>query len=46
MLMDYARRRRLKVWVRVVDPADDPELVARLELPGYRAQVVRMLVTR
>lgn len=46
ILMDYPHRRRLKVWARarVVDEADDPGLVARLELPGYRAQVERAVV--
>lgn len=46
ILMDYPNRRRLKVWARarVVDEADDPGLVARLELPGYRARVERAVV--
>ena len=45
-LMDYPNRRRLKLWARtrVVDAADDPGLVARLELPGYWAQVERAIV--
>jgi len=37
-LMDYARRRRVKLWgrARVVD--DDPDLVARLMPDGYPAR--------
>ena len=48
ILMDYANRQRLKILgrVRVVEEADDPELIARLEMPEYRAQVERGLVIR
>jgi uncharacterized protein len=37
-LMDYASRRRVKIWgtARVVE--DDPELIARLFPDGYRAR--------
>ncbi len=37
-LMDYANRRRVKIWgtARVVE--DDPELVAQLMPEGYRAR--------
>ena len=43
-LIDYARRRRIKVWgtARVV-PADDA-LVARLSTPGYRGRAERVMV--
>jgi predicted pyridoxine 5'-phosphate oxidase superfamily flavin-nucleotide-binding protein len=43
LFMDYAHRRRLKILARarVVDAAEDPELVARLEVPGYDARVER-----
>ncbi len=46
ILMDYANRRRLKIWARarVVDYAEDPELIARLEVPTYRARVERAMV--
>lgn len=46
ILMDYANRRRLKIWgrARVVHEHDDPELVARLEVPEYRARVERGIV--
>jgi predicted pyridoxine 5'-phosphate oxidase superfamily flavin-nucleotide-binding protein len=45
-LMDYPSRRRLKIMARasVVDAADDPELVAQLEVPGYKAVVERAVV--
>ncbi|MEQ8964708.1 MAG: pyridoxamine 5'-phosphate oxidase family protein [Azospirillaceae bacterium] len=46
ILMDQARRKRLKIWARarVVDAADEPELVARLAVPGYPATVERAVV--
>ena len=38
ILMDYPRRRRLKLYARIElrELADDPELVARLTRPDYR----------
>lgn len=46
ILMDYANRRRLKLFgrARLVDAGDDPALVARLEDPGYRARIERAVV--
>ncbi len=46
ILMDYPNRRRLKVWARakIVHEEDDPELLARLAIPGYRARVERAVV--
>ncbi len=46
ILMDYPNRRRLKLWgrARLVDIADDPELVARLHDPAYRARPERAVV--
>ena len=46
ILMDYPNRRRLKIWARarIVDYAEDPELIARLEVPTYRARVERAVV--
>ena len=43
-LMDYAGRRRIKVWgrARVVD--DDPALLERLIEPGYKAKPERAIV--
>ncbi|MCE2969404.1 MAG: pyridoxamine 5'-phosphate oxidase family protein [Burkholderiales bacterium] len=45
--MDYAQRRRLKLWgrARLVEPSDDPDgLLDRLEMPSYRARVERAVV--
>ena len=46
ILMDYPNRRRLKIYAHVEakDLAADPELAAKLALPGYRAKVERALV--
>jgi hypothetical protein len=46
ILMDYPNRRRLKVWgtAKIVEAADDPELIARLHDPAYKAQAERALV--
>ncbi len=37
-LMDYAERRRLKIWGRARVVEDDPELLARLMPEGYDAR--------
>ena len=37
-LMDYAHRRRIKIWGRARVVSDDPGLVAQLMPGGYRAQ--------
>ena len=46
ILMDYAQRRRLKIWgrARLVDAADDAPLIARLEDGNYRARSERAVV--
>ncbi len=46
ILMDYANRVRLKLFGRakLVTADDDPDLVARLVVPGYRAVVQRGVV--
>lgn len=48
ILMDYPNRARLKIWARarVVDADEDPALLARLEVPTYRARVERGFVFR
>jgi hypothetical protein len=45
-LMDYAQQRRLKIWgrARFVDESLEPDLIARLESPDYRARVERGVV--
>lgn len=46
ILMDYANRRRLKILgrVRLVGASEDPALMQRLALPGYRARVERAVI--
>jgi len=46
ILMDYARRKRLKVWARarIVHADEAPELLARLEDRSYRAKVERAVI--
>ncbi|MBK8536436.1 MAG: pyridoxamine 5'-phosphate oxidase family protein [Candidatus Competibacteraceae bacterium] len=46
ILMDYAHRRRLKIWghARIVHENEHPELLARLEMPSYPARVERGIV--
>ena len=45
-VMDYPNRARLKLWAwaRVVHAEEDPALLARLELPGYKARAERGIV--
>ncbi len=43
-LMDYAHRRRIKVWGRARVVRDDPELVAKLMPEGYRARAEQVIV--
>jgi uncharacterized protein len=47
-LMAYAHQARMKLFVRAeaVDLTRDPDLGARLTLPGYRARVERGLIFR
>ena len=46
ILMDYPNRRRLKIYAHVEarDLTADPDLAAKLTLPGYRAKVERGLI--
>jgi ferredoxin-NADP reductase/predicted pyridoxine 5'-phosphate oxidase superfamily flavin-nucleotide-binding protein len=46
ILMDYAQRRRLKIWgqARLVDVRDDAALGGRLEVPSYRARIERAVI--
>ncbi|TAN67165.1 MAG: 2Fe-2S iron-sulfur cluster binding domain-containing protein [Methylobacter sp.] len=46
ILMDYPNRRRLKIWgrARIVHENEEPELIAQLEVPSYRARVERGIV--
>ena len=46
ILMDYANKRRLKILgrARTVEAAEDPDLIARVSVPGYAATVERAVV--
>ena len=46
MLMDYANKTRLKVLgrARIVEAAEDPQLIESLRAPGYRARIERAVV--
>ena len=43
-LMDYGNRRRIKIWGRAEFVEDDPDLLAAVADPGYRATPQRVLV--
>ncbi len=43
-LMDYAHRRRIKVWGRARVVNDNPELIARLMPEGYRAKPLQAIL--
>jgi predicted pyridoxine 5'-phosphate oxidase superfamily flavin-nucleotide-binding protein len=45
-LMDYATRRRVKIWGRARVVEDDPELLARLFPAGYAARPERVVLFR
>ena len=43
-LLDFAARRRIKIWGRARVVEDDPALLARLADPGYRARSERAIL--
>ena len=43
-LMDYPNRQRLKIWGRAKFVEDDPDLMARVVDPGYKANLERAFV--
>lgn len=43
-LMDYANRRRVKIWGRARVVEDDPALISRLSENGYPAGIDRVIV--
>ena len=43
-LMDYANRRRIKIWGRAEAVEDDPALLDRLIDPGYKGRPERAIV--
>ncbi|MGV8835745.1 hypothetical protein [Cellvibrio sp.] len=44
--MEYPRRSRLKPWgrARIVHESEQPEIIAALEDPAYRARIERAMV--
>lgn len=46
ILMDYVNRRRLKIFAHaeVKSVADNPELAAKVAMPGYRGRIERIFV--
>ena len=46
ILMDYPNRHRLKLWgrARIIHETEAPELIARLKMPDYHAQVERGII--
>ncbi len=48
ILMDYPKRQRLKIFVRieVFEASDAPELLAKLENPNYAAKIERAMILR
>ncbi|MEL7153491.1 MAG: pyridoxamine 5'-phosphate oxidase family protein [Pseudomonadota bacterium] len=45
-LMDYANSQRIKIWGRAKVIEDDPDLLQRLVVQGYRARPERAIVIR
>lgn len=43
-LLDFAHRQRIKLWGRARVIEDDPELLAKLADPGYRAKPERVIL--
>jgi predicted pyridoxine 5'-phosphate oxidase superfamily flavin-nucleotide-binding protein len=45
-LMDYAHRRRIKIWGELSAVEDDAELKARMKPEGYKARVERVMLVK
>ena len=47
-LMDYAPQQRLKIWAEseAIDADQDSKLLQTLEIPGYKADVERLIIFR
>lgn len=43
-LMDYRHRKRIKIWGRAEFVEGDGELIARLRVPGYPAEIERAIL--
>lgn len=46
ILMDYANRRRLKIYatIEVIDAEDAPEMIQKLAMPDYDAKIERAMI--
>jgi len=47
-LMDYPSQQRLKIWAEseIIDADQHPELLQKLEMPGYNAHIERLIIFR
>jgi predicted pyridoxine 5'-phosphate oxidase superfamily flavin-nucleotide-binding protein len=45
-LMDYAHRRRIKIWGELAAVEDDADLKARMKPEGYKARVERVMLVK
>jgi uncharacterized protein len=45
-LMDYAHRRRIKIWGELAAIEGDAEMIARLKPDGYKARIERVLLIK
>ncbi len=46
ILLDYPSRRRLKIWaeVEILDPEEHPELLEKLTMKDYEANIERLVI--
>lgn len=46
ILLDYPSKTRLKIWAEteILDPESNPDLMAKLALPDYKAKVERLII--
>jgi len=44
--LDYSTRRRLKIWAEteILDPAAHPDLLEKLTMKDYKAQIERLVI--
>ena len=42
--MDYRHRKRLKLWGRATFVEGDPMMIERLRVPGYQAEIERVIL--
>jgi uncharacterized protein len=44
LLMDYRHRKRLKIWGKATYVEGDTQLIERLKVPGYEAEIERAIL--